>query len=425
MTLFSMPDYAAHPGFTGLGTPKNDPAADGMIAQIEAGYARLSARTDLSAEQRLRAFEEQLEPQIEALQQHLEQGADPAFHRFMRDAISAARRSLRVKLEVRGKEPLAHNSGRNSLSPDELSKLERFQRDGFIAFENNKAARDIWSKSWLERALLRSRRRKTPSRHCAMALPESSPARAAVESAVEKMGLRKLAEAYLGKPVEFFYAALDHSHDGQNWYESCYKDVGVGTARTVYMHFDADCDIIKAMLYLQDVGEKDGPFHFVAGSHRWERPHFATAVHGGFDSASNQEFPMTEDRLDYLMGYYRPRFKLAEHRRNLLTLPAALRGSTHFGDDLADGSPLSDMLLEREHVFTGPSGAMVMFDGSHGIHRGGQANQGGARWAVQIAFRAGVTAKRPLWRRVGRAVKRRLWRVRDVLQGLKQLRETA
>jgi len=425
MTVFSIPDYATHPGFSGLGTPKDDPLADRMIAEIEAAYAGLSERTELSVEQRLRAFEEQIDPQIEALLHHLGQGADPAFHRFTAKAFAAARQSLRLSLEVRVPEKLAHNSGRNTLSRDELSGLERFQRDGFVSFQNSAAAREIWSKTWLERALLRARKRKLPSRHCVMALPESSPARAAAERAVETLGLRKLAEAYLGKPVEFCYAALDHAHDGQNWYESCYADVGLETAQTVYMHFDADCDIVKAMLYLQDVGETDGSFRFVTGSHRWERPHFATAVQLGFDSASTQEFPMTEDRLDYQLGYYRPRFKLAEHRRNLLALPAALRGSTHFGDDLADGSPLSDMLLEREHVFTGPAGTVVMFDGSRGIHRGGQAKKGGARWAVQIALRAGTPAKRPLWRRAGRAVRVRLLRFRDVIQGLKELRGMA
>jgi hypothetical protein len=134
---------------------------------------------------------------------------------------------------------------------------------------------------------------------------------------------------------------------------------------------------------------------------------------------------MTEDGLDYLDGYYRPRFKLTEQRRNLLTLPAALRGSTHFGDDLVDGSPLSDALLEQEHAFIGPAGTLVMFDGSRGIHRGGQVRKGGARWAVQIAFRAGATVKRPLWRRAGRAVRRRLLRIRDVIQGLGRLREMA
>ena len=425
MSLFPAPDYANHPGFAGLGAPKDDPVADGMIAEIETAYANLSKRTDLPPQDRLRVFEEQVEPQIEALLHHLGQEAEPGFQRFTANAFSAARQSLRTRLQVRGQQQFAHNSNRNNLSPQQLSGLERLQRDGFVAFQDGAVAREIWSKSWLERALLRAKKRKAPSRHCAMALPETSPARAAVEKAVERLGLCKLAEAYLGKPVEFFYAALDHSHDGQSWYQSCYADAGVETAKTVYMHFDADCDIVKAMIYLQDVEEANGPFRFVPGSQTWERPHFATAVQGGFDSASTKEFALTEDGLDYVTGYYRPRFQLPEQRRNLLRLPAALRGSTHFGDDIANGSVLSDTLLEREHAFMGPAGTTVMFDGSYGIHRGGQVSNGGTRWAIQIALRAGTPVKRPLWRRAARILKRRLLRMRDVIQGLKTLREIA
>src|SRR5262249_54876989 len=120
MTAFSVPDYATHPGFRGLGTPKVDPVADGMIAEIEAAYCRLSERTDLPAEQRLRIFEDQIDPQIEALLRHLGQSAEPAFHRFTTNAFSVARRSLRAGLQVRGQEQRTHNSSRNTLSPDEL-----------------------------------------------------------------------------------------------------------------------------------------------------------------------------------------------------------------------------------------------------------------------------------------------------------------
>jgi len=424
-SLFPVIDYASHPGFTGLGPAKEDPVADAMVAEIEAAYAQLCERADLAPEQRLLAFEQQIEPEIDALLRHLGKAAEPGFHRFTANAFQAARQSMRGYLRVRGHDQSAHNSASGALSPDELDRLEGFRRDGFATFLDGASARAIWSKTWLERALLRLKKTKMPTRHCVMSLPQTSPGHAAVKRAAEKLGLRKLAETYLGKPMEFYYAALDHCHDGQNWYEACYRDAGIDTAKTVYMHFDADCDIIKAMLYLQDVGDKDGPFRFVTGSHRWERPRFATSVQRGFDSASRDEFSETEDGLDYLGGYYRPRFKLREQRHHLLSLPAALRGSTHFGDDLLDGSSLSDTLLERERVFTGAAGTVVIFDGSHGIHRGGQVSKGGARWAIQIAFRAGTSTKQPLGRRMRWAVKSRLLRMRDVLRGLKQLREAA
>ena len=94
-------------------------------------------------------------------------------------------------------------------------------------------------------------------------------------------------------------------------------------------------------------------------------------------------------------------------------------------DDPERRNALSDTLLERDHAFMGPAGTTVMFDGSYGIHRGGQVSNGGTRWAIQIALRAGTPVKRPLWRRAARILKRRLLRMRDVIQGLKTLREIA
>lgn len=61
-------------------------------------------------------------------------------------------------------------------------------------------------------------------------------------------------------------------------------------------------------------------------------------------------------------------------------------GTTHFGDDLAENSPLSNHLLNNTVTFIRPKGTAVLFDGFNGIHAGGNADKG-ERLAVQIAFR--------------------------------------
>jgi hypothetical protein len=152
------------------------------------------------------------------------------------------------------------------------------------------------------------------------------------------------------------------------------------------MHLDADSDIIKALFYLKDVGPGDGPFSFVRGSHLWKRSPLTVAVQKGMDDAQGDVFELQPDGLDYKLGYYRPFYKLPEHRADILSLPARLRGSTHFGDDILDGTALSDEMLSHEQVFTGPAGTLVIFDGSQGIHRGSLV-ENGERWAVQLAFR--------------------------------------
>jgi hypothetical protein len=325
-------------------------------------------------------------------------------------------------LMARTHEPLRHNSGAVAVPPSLVNPLADFRRDGFYVMQNPALARKVWFRTMLERAQLRVKRRNQPTRHCVMPLSPHFPSHGTIADAMETMGVCELAAAYLGKPVELYYAALDHSHDGQSWYKACYSDTDLGTPKAVYMHFDADCDIIKGLFYLRDVTANDGPFRFVPGSHRWERPHFATAVQLGFDAASVQEFPTCEDKLDYVSGYYRPRFQQLDQRRAMLSLPAALRGSTHFGDDLPDGSPLSDALLEKEHAFVAPAGTLVMFDGSRGIHRGGQVGAGGERWAVQVAFRvARAHQKRPRWRRTAGRIKGRILYLRDAIRHLPDL----
>ena len=83
-----------------------------------------------------------------------------------------------------------------------------------------------------------------------------------------------------------------------------------------------------------------------------------------------------------------------------MALPAALRGTTHFGDDILDTSTLSSLLLNDEVVFAGPAGTFLVFDGATGIHRGGQVTRG-ERWAVQIAMRAVRNPKPQLQAAIG------------------------
>jgi hypothetical protein len=57
---------------------------------------------------------------------------------------------------------------------------------------------------------------------------------------------------------------------------------------------------------------------------------------------------------------------------------------------------LSEALLEAERSFIGPAGTFVVFDGSRGIHRGGQVEPGGSRWVIQIALRVSEDKPAPL-----------------------------
>ena len=383
MQLGTVPviDYEHHPAFAGM-QPASDPAAETQIEQINEAYGRLQGE-NASPELLCDAFDSDVAPKIEALTRHLAAAAKPRSHALLTQAMAIACNTLRNDLGARNSVGATKNSGAESLSGHFADGLSAMRQGGFYSFRSPQLAKFAWLTAILERSMLRLKSRQAPARHCVMPLHANSLAGWMIRRAMEKSGAMDLVSAYLGKPVEFYYAAMDHAHPGQVWYQDCYDDTRLGTTKTVYMHTDADSDIVKAMMYLRDVGEKDGPFCFLPGSHKWKRSPLAMAVQKGFDEASGRVFAGRPDNGDY----YRPRFRHVESRQDMLSLPLALRGSTHFGDDILDGSDLSESLLAAEKRFIAPAGTIVIFDGSRGIHRGGLVQPGGQRWAVQMAFR--------------------------------------
>ena len=117
-----------------------------------------------------------------------------------------------------------------------------------------------------------------------------------------------------------------------------------------------------------------------------------------FRSYSNA-YPARHDEEDY----YRPRFKYLDERERFVNLPKILQGTSHFGDDVVDGSPLSDFLLTNEKRVESDAPECLLFDGPQAIHRGGIVQEG-ERIALQLAFR--VREDFALLKRVARKARR-------------------
>lgn len=185
----------------------------------------------------------------------------------------------------------------------------------------------------------------------------------------------EMVSAYKGKEMEFKYIAWDYNHHRQQWFKNVN---GVAKrSQTNYYHFDAEPNVAKMMIYLTDVQAGDGPFRFVKGSHALARSVFTIGLHYGVDAKLN---PLVEAPPSL---YRRNAFNY--NRSLLMQLPHAFLGSTHFGDDLVEGSALSRYLLENTEVFTRKAGAGIVFDGYLGVHAGGNPIDG-ERLAVQIGF---------------------------------------
>jgi hypothetical protein len=195
---------------------------------------------------------------------------------------------------------------------------------------------------------------------------------------LQEKGVNDLMSLYKREKMVLYYIGLDYSHERQVWYRDCYADSGLPTAKTTYSHFDAGQAIPKMMAYLSDVTEETGPFTVVRQSNLVEKSFFLGHLHAAMDRIlwGTIEKP-AEDT------YYRPPFK--HQREVLLSFPRAFQGTTHFGDDLADGSEGSNELLKYTEPIVGCSGTACVFDGYRTIHSGGLVRRG-ERLALQIAF---------------------------------------
>ncbi len=235
-------------------------------------------------------------------------------------------------------------------------------------------------------------------------VPQEGPLWHAILALVRDTGLLRGLSRYDGHPLQVDWATLERSGANQTWWRSPYALSDVATSRCAYFHNDHSHRTLKTIVYLSPVDVDNGPFGYVAGSHRWTRSPVATAVVKALDQGRHRVWcrrhPGDADR-------YRPYLAHPGVREGFMRLPAPLRATSHFGDDVLDGSSLSARLLAGERVFLSREADCIAFDGDRGLHRGGLVREG-TRWALQIGYKEAPSAARRIRRRARRWVRRTL-----------------
>ena len=135
--------------------------------------------------------------------------------------------------------------------------------------------------------------------------------------------------------------------------------------KTTNLHIDPKEDVIKAMLYLNDITADDGPFSYVEKSNRWIYDDLQNIFGRAISTGSYCHTP--------------------ESRAVVFQLPKQLRISHNFGRVLLDDTEQQNKILEQEKLFTSDKGNLCVFDPA-GMHRGGICNKG-TRVALQILMK--------------------------------------
>lgn len=181
-----------------------------------------------------------------------------------------------------------------------------------------------------------------------------------IESILRESGVMAAANAYLGRPARLIDVNPQINDVSDTFWRDIFPDAQLDQLpATAYCHRDASGGDLKAIFYLSDVGDRNGPFSYVLGSNR-----------------------IRISRLDDLICEANDGNGLgatdAAARRRFAALPRKLRQKGAFGNDLTDASPLSGGINAGLWAIQAPKGSIVLFD-TKGIHRGGMVVEGERR----------------------------------------------
>lgn len=186
-----------------------------------------------------------------------------------------------------------------------------------------------------------------------------------LQAQFDRVGLLNAASTYMGRDMSVFSATLQISTPTDSHYKQFFYDCE-SLPDTIGMHIDPKENVMKAMVYLEDVDIDSGPFSYVPGSHKWQH----SAIHNLFGRAIST-------------GNY---CESPDNRRMIFSLPAPLRVSFNFGRAIPPKSVQAAKLLGEEQKFLGAAGSVILFDPGSGIHRGGICKKK-PRYALQVQLR--------------------------------------
>lgn len=189
---------------------------------------------------------------------------------------------------------------------------------------------------------------------------EQAPLFDQIEAILRESGVMAAADAYLGRRARLVDVNPQINDVTDSFWRDIFPDAGVSELpATAYCHRDASGGDLKAIFYLSDVGDRNGPFSYALGSNRIRISRLDDLICEANDSNG--------------LGATDP-----VARRRFAALPKKLRQKGAFGNDLTPASPLAGDIESSLWSIKAPTGSIVLFD-TKGIHRGGMVVEGERR----------------------------------------------
>lgn len=192
-------------------------------------------------------------------------------------------------------------------------------------------------------------------------------------------GTNDLISKYMNTEYEVTACSLELSPSNSDWW----KGYGQSEAKTKYAHIDNSPIYPKAICYLVNVDNANGPTSFFPGIYDNLNVNYLQDLVG-------RSVPIISSRKDayYLRNIIKNSYNFFEHeiaRKMFMSLPSELYFNSHIGWDINSNSALEEEFLKSEKEFVAESGSYVVFDGARLFHRGGMVKKD-FRVALQIVF---------------------------------------
>lgn len=206
--------------------------------------------------------------------------------------------------------------------------------------------------------------------------------RAALNRAFKEMGVLDAVSAYTGRHIRVTGVSLELSVPQATWWRNAIEGLD-RPPHTLYAHLDETISCPKAIVYLSDVSESNGPTSCYPGAYEAMQLNPLQEMIGRVVGivGTRPDSPLKS----YYAKQYHQSVNSLHFRRHFMRLPECLRFNSHMGWDVMPESSLEKALVGMERKMLGPAGTFIAFDGARLLHRGGLM-QDGERLALQVIF---------------------------------------